>query len=61
MSATLWLEGFTLVLAALPSGSVVGTSTGPQLRTDALTRKVRSGAVNNAPQLKKLLNLNLIM
>ena len=39
----------------------MGARTGSHLRTDPLIRKVRSGAVNNASQLEKPLNLNLII
>ena len=55
MSATLWSDGFTLMSAAM------GTKTGPHLRINPPIRKVRSGAVNNASQLKSLLELELII
>ena len=61
MSATLWLEGFTLMSAALPQATWWVPEWAHTWGSTPLPRKVMCGAVNNALQLIILLNLNVII
>ena len=50
MSATLLSEGLTLMSAALPPGSMVGTRTDVHQRVNA---PPMSGVISDAPKLKR--------